>query len=73
MEEYIISKHVPGYCLDGDNLRCGVNKNLGFSDVDRIENIRRIAEVSKLFADAGYLSIVSLISPFEAVNYYTNF
>jgi adenylylsulfate kinase-like enzyme len=68
LEEYIVSKGLPAYCLDGDNIRCGLNKNLGFSDVDRIENIRRISEVSKLFADAGLLCIVSFISPFEEVS-----
>lgn len=49
--------------LDGDNLRTGVNNNLGFSQEDRIENIRRAAEVSKLFLDAGVITICSLISP----------
>ena len=49
--------------LDGDNLRTGVNNNLGFSDKDRIENIRRAAEVSKLFANNGTVAICSLISP----------
>ena len=49
--------------LDGDNLRTGVNNNLGFSDKDRIENIRRAAEVSKLFANNGTVTICSLISP----------
>ncbi|CAF3906635.1 unnamed protein product, partial [Rotaria sp. Silwood1] len=65
LEEYIINKGLPAYCLDGDNIRYGLNKNLGFSDVDRIENIRRISEVSKLFADAGVTCIVAFISPFE--------
>ena len=67
LEEYIVSKGLPAYCLDGDNIRCGLNKNLGFSEADRIENIRRVAEVAKLFADAGLVSIVSFISPFEKV------
>lgn len=52
--------------LDGDNLRLGLNKDLGFTDSDRIENIRRVAEVSKLMADAGLITLVSLISPFKA-------
>ncbi|CAF0733265.1 unnamed protein product [Adineta steineri] len=65
LEEYIVSKGLPAYCLDGDNIRCGLNKNLGFSNEDRVENIRRIAEVAKLFADAGIMCIVSFISPFE--------
>lgn len=49
--------------LDGDNIRTGINNNLGFSDVDRIENIRRIAEVSKLFIDTGVITIAAFISP----------
>jgi adenylylsulfate kinase len=49
--------------LDGDNLRTGVNKNLGFSEEDRVENIRRAAEVSKLFMNCGVITICSLISP----------
>lgn len=67
LEEYIVSKGLPAYCLDGDNIRCGLNKNLGFSENDRAENIRRIAEVGKLFADAGLMCIVAFISPFEQV------
>lgn len=58
-------KHV--YVLDGDNIRTGLNKGLGFSDEDRLENIRRIAEVSKLFADAGLVTINSFITPSEAL------
>lgn len=61
---------MPAYCLDGDNIRCGLNKNLGFSDADRVENIRRIAEVAKLFADAGLMCIVAFISPFAEVNFF---
>lgn len=52
------------YILDGDNLRHGLNKDLGFSDADRSENIRRVAEVARLMVDAGLIVIVSLISPF---------
>lgn len=52
--------------LDGDNVRHGLNKDLGFTDVDRVENIRRIAEVSKLMCDAGLIVLVSFISPFRA-------
>ena len=52
--------------LDGDNLRHGINKDLGFTRADRIENIRRTAEAAKLMADAGLVTIVSLISPFRA-------
>ena len=54
------------YLLDGDNIRMGLNKNLGFSDADRTENIRRIGEVAKLFADAGLIAITAFISPFRA-------
>jgi 3'-phosphoadenosine 5'-phosphosulfate synthase len=50
--------------LDGDNIRTGLNKNLGFSQVDREENIRRVAEVAKLFADSGVVAICSFVSPF---------
>lgn len=53
------------YILDGDNLRHGLNKNLGFSAEDRTENIRRVGEVAKLFADAGLICIASLISPYR--------
>ena len=49
--------------LDGDNIRSGINNNLGFSEADRIENIRRIAEVSKLFVDCGIVTIAAFISP----------
>ncbi len=54
------------YVLDGDTIRRGLNKDLGFSDADREENMRRVAEVSRLFVDAGLVVIVSLISPFCA-------
>src|SRR5439155_24591087 len=54
------------YVLDGDNVRHGLNKNLGFSAADRAENIRRIGEVAKLFADAGVLVMTSFISPYRA-------
>jgi adenylylsulfate kinase len=53
--------------LDGDNLRTGINNNLGFSEADRKENIRRAAEVAKLFADNGTITICSLISPTEEI------
>ena len=52
------------YRLDGDNVRMGINKNLGFSEKDRQENIRRIGEVCKLFGDAGLIAISSFISPY---------
>jgi adenylylsulfate kinase len=54
------------YRLDGDNVRLGINKNLGFSEEDRKENIRRIGEVAKLFGDAGVISLSSFISPYMA-------
>lgn len=53
------------YCLDGDNTRLGLNKDLGFSAIDRLENVRRVAEVAKLMADAGMIVLVSLITPYE--------
>ncbi len=54
------------YVLDGDNIRHGLNKNLGFSPEDREENIRRIGEVGKLFADAGVIAMTAFISPYKA-------
>ena len=54
------------YVLDGDNIRMGLNKNLGFSPDDRTENIRRIGEVGKLFADAGLVTMTAFISPYKA-------
>jgi bifunctional enzyme CysN/CysC len=54
------------YILDGDNIRHGLNKDLGFTDADRVENIRRVAEVSKLMVDAGLIVLASFISPFRA-------
>ena len=54
------------YRLDGDNVRLGINKNLGFSEEDRTENIRRIGEVAKLFGDAGVITLSSFISPYRA-------
>lgn len=60
---YQAGKHT--YILDGDNIRQGLNKDLGFSDADRVENIRRIAEVAKLMADAGLIVLTAFISPFK--------
>src|SRR4051812_24320392 len=54
------------YLLDGDNMRHGLNKDLGFTAADRVENIRRVGEVAKLFVEAGSIVICSFISPFEA-------
>lgn len=53
------------YLLDGDTIRQGISRNLGFSDADRVENVRRVAEVARLFVDAGSIVLVSLISPFR--------
>uniref|UniRef100_A0A669BKY6 3'-phosphoadenosine 5'-phosphosulfate synthase 2a n=1 Tax=Oreochromis niloticus TaxID=8128 RepID=A0A669BKY6_ORENI len=64
LEDYLVSHGIPCYSLDGDNIRHGLNKNLGFSAEDREENIRRVAEVAKLFADAGLVCVTSFISPF---------
>lgn len=66
VEQILIGNGRATYRLDGDNVRHGLNKNLGFSAEDRAENIRRIGEVSKLFADAGVVSIASFISPYTA-------
>ena len=54
------------YLLDGDNIRHGLNKDIGFTDADRVENIRRVGEVAKLFVDAGVIVLCSFISPFRA-------
>ena len=54
------------YLLDGDNVRHGLNKDLGFTDEDRVENIRRVAEVARLMVDAGLIVLVSFISPFRS-------
>jgi bifunctional enzyme CysN/CysC len=54
------------YLLDGDNVRHGLNRDLGFTDEDRVENIRRVAEVARLMVDAGLIVMVSFISPFRA-------
>lgn len=61
---YDLGKH--SYLLDGDNVRHGLNRDLGFTDADRVENIRRVAEVARLFADAGLIVLVSFISPFRS-------
>lgn len=64
LEAYLVAQGIPAYGLDGDNIRTGLNKNLGFSQADREENIRRVAEVAKLFADSGVVTICSFVSPF---------
>jgi bifunctional enzyme CysN/CysC len=62
----LLQRSVLGYVLDADNLRHGLNANLGFTDADRTENVRRVGEVARLFADAGVVAIVPIISPFAA-------
>ena len=65
LETNLFNRHMQVYVLDGDNMRHGLNANLGFSPDDRVENIRRVAEVAKLMADAGLVVITSLISPYR--------
>lgn len=65
LEDKLVSQGIPAYGLDGDNIRTGLNRNLGFSKADREENIRRVAEVAKLFSDAGMITLCSFVSPFE--------
>ena len=65
LNEKFHSMHIHGYVLDGDNIRHGLNKDLGFSPEDRQENIRRIGEVAKLFVDAGMIAITAFISPYR--------
>jgi adenylylsulfate kinase len=66
LEAELLRRGIFAYRLDGDNIRHGLNANLGFSPADREENIRRIGEVAKLFADAGVIAIASFISPYRA-------
>jgi adenylylsulfate kinase len=66
VEHALVERGHLAYVLDGDNIRHGLNRNLGFSPEDRTENIRRIGEVAKLFADAGVLAFTSFISPYRA-------
>ncbi len=66
LEQVLLQQGKHAYRLDGDNVRHGLNKNLGFSAEDRAENIRRIGEVAKLFAEAGIVTITSFISPYRA-------
>jgi adenylylsulfate kinase len=66
LEKALFAMGKLSYRLDGDNVRLGINKNLGFSEEDRTENIRRIGEVAKLFGDAGTISLSSFISPYKA-------
>uniref|UniRef100_A0A1D1XI00 Adenylyl-sulfate kinase n=1 Tax=Anthurium amnicola TaxID=1678845 RepID=A0A1D1XI00_9ARAE len=66
LEQHLLHLDVASYRLDGDNIRFGLNKDLGFGPKDRTENIRRIAEVAKLFADATIVALTSFISPYQA-------
>jgi bifunctional enzyme CysN/CysC len=66
LERRLVASGRPAYLLDGDNLRHGLNADLGFSAEDRAENVRRVGEVAKLLADAGVIAVVSLVSPYAA-------
>lgn len=66
VEKKLFERKYNTYLLDGDNIRHGLNKDLGFDDKDRVENIRRIGEVSKLFLDAGIIVLTAFISPFQS-------
>jgi len=66
VNQKLFQANVQSYLLDGDNVRHGLNKGLGFSEEDRRENIRRVGEVAKLFVDSGKIVIVAFISPFRA-------
>lgn len=65
LESYLFENGYKTYVLDGDNVRMGLNRDLGFSDIDRKENIRRISEVANLFSDSGTLTLTAFISPFK--------
>jgi adenylylsulfate kinase len=66
VDHILHSREIRSFVLDGDNVRHGLNKNLGFSAEDRTENIRRIGEVAKLFADSGAVTLTAFISPYKA-------
>lgn len=66
VERQLHARGQPTFLLDGDNLRHGLNRDLGFAPADRAENVRRVAEVAKLMVEAGLITLVSLISPFRA-------
>jgi bifunctional enzyme CysN/CysC len=66
VERLLVGEGRPAYVLDGDNVRHGLNGDLGFSAGDRAENVRRVSEVARLFADAGVIALVPLISPYRA-------
>lgn len=65
LEQALLHKHINSYRLDGDNIRFGLNKDLGFSEKDRNENIRRIGEVARLFADSGCVVVTAFIAPYK--------
>ena len=66
VERLLVARRQPTYLLDGDNLRHGLNGDLGFSADDRAENVRRVGEVARLFADAGVVALVPVISPYRS-------
>ena len=66
VERLLVEQKQPTYMLDGDNLRHGINADLGFTTEDRNENVRRVSEVARLFADAGVVALVPLVSPYRA-------
>ncbi|MBJ7539829.1 adenylyl-sulfate kinase [Marinomonas transparens] len=66
LEQALFERGLHTYLLDGDNLRHGLNQDLGFSETDRTENMRRVGEVSKLFTDAGLIVLAAFISPFQS-------
>lgn len=66
VEQKLFNKKYNTYLLDGDNVRHGLNRDLGFNEESRVENIRRIGEVSKLFLDAGIITLTAFISPFKS-------
>lgn len=66
VERLLLGRRQPTYLLDGDNLRHGLNADLGFDEVSRNENVRRVGEVARLFADAGAVALVPLVSPYRA-------
>ncbi len=65
LEQELVNRGFHTFLLDGDNLRCGLNRDLGFCEASRIENVRRVGEVAKLFVEAGLIVIVALIAPFK--------
>ena len=66
VEKALLEPGRPSYVLDGDNIRLGLNGDLGFTAADRDENVRRVAEVGRLFADAGVVALIPLVSPYRA-------